>query len=377
MLEGLDDINWAEIQHHDRSASHVPESIRKLAYDSDALRYLFADGQETGGLYESTPYIVPFVIETLAEKTVLYKSSILRELSYVFWGTPVTYRRMEEARIGVRVYDAFVSKLSVLKYLAQSGDTELRIGIIELLGRFTENASELVPELMNIFEHEHDETVQLTLLEAIYRLTVLGIFKERGDFLPWFNKVADNQELQSVRVEVALDLIDLATDRKWIRYTDEILPATIDLLVAELNNSKSKEVASRLAKLDLQAVITLLQSGRLKLLSIHLLVRESLNRVFYPRTGNNRGDYAYDFSQFGLIPIISYSELADHLSTRRFYIPDKTLGTALGPTPQRQLLTAIANLDRFWEIPTNLFSFFYGLPDTREELRAFLLKANG
>lgn len=375
MLEGLDAINWAAINHVDESGVGVPAQIRRLAHDSDALMYLFAQGQESGGLYESTPYIVPFVIEMLAEKTVPYKSSILRELSYVFWGTPVTYRTMTEARIGLKVYDAFVSKLSVLKYLAQSSDTELRIGIIELLGRFTENASELVPELMNIFEQEHDETVQLTLLEAIYRLTVLGIFEERGDFLPWFNKVADNQELQSVRVEVALDLIDLATDRKWIRYTDEILPATIDLLVAELNNSSSKEVASRLAKLDLQVVITLLQSGRLTLLSTHLLARECLNRFFYPRTRHNREAFEYNFSQFGLKPIISYSELADRISTRRFYIPDKTLGTVLRPTPQRQLLTAIANLDRFWEIPTNLFSFFYDLPDTREELRALLAKS--
>ena len=28
--------------------------------------------------------------------------------------------------------------------------------------------------------------------------------------------------------------------------------------------------------------------------------------------------------------------------------------------------------DRLWQKPTNLFSYFLGLPDSRDELRAFL-----
>lgn len=32
-------------------------------------------------------------------------------------------------------------------------------------------------------------------------------------------------------------------------------------------------------------------------------------------------------------------------------------------------LKAIVAADRVWERPTNLFSYFYGLPDSRDELR--------
>ena len=37
--------------------------------------------------------------------------------------------------------------------------------------------------------------------------------------------------------------------------------------------------------------------------------------------------------------------------------------------PVRAVLQAIAATDRVWERPTNLFSHFYGLPDSREALR--------
>lgn len=36
---------------------------------------------------------------------------------------------------------------------------------------------------------------------------------------------------------------------------------------------------------------------------------------------------------------------------------------------QRDILQAIVDCDPFWEISTNLFSFYYGLPDEREALR--------
>jgi len=39
---------------------------------------------------------------------------------------------------------------------------------------------------------------------------------------------------------------------------------------------------------------------------------------------------------------------------------------------QRLALEAIVDCEPFWEIPTNLFSFFYGLPDEREALRKLL-----
>ncbi|HVU09616.1 MAG TPA: hypothetical protein VHD90_00005, partial [Phototrophicaceae bacterium] len=187
--------------------------------------------------------------------------------------------------------------------------------------------------------------------------------------------MAENQGLQSVRVEVALDLVDLATDGRWFGTSDDILPTTIDFLVGELNSSSSPEVATHLAKLDLQTVITLLQSDRLKPLSVHLLARESLNRVFYPRTRDNLGNADYEFAQFGVTPILSYRDVAGRLSTRRFYIPDKMLGTVVKPTRQRQLLTVIVDTDRFWTIPTNMFSFFFDLPDSRDELRALLAKS--
>ncbi len=38
----------------------------------------------------------------------------------------------------------------------------------------------------------------------------------------------------------------------------------------------------------------------------------------------------------------------------------------------KQVLQAIIDTETVWKIPTNLFSFFYGLPDSPKELRALL-----
>lgn len=45
---------------------------------------------------------------------------------------------------------------------------------------------------------------------------------------------------------------------------------------------------------------------------------------------------------------------------------------APGFEPRIRLLKAIVENQKFWEIPTNMFSFFAGLPDSPEELRAIL-----
>jgi hypothetical protein len=47
-------------------------------------------------------------------------------------------------------------------------------------------------------------------------------------------------------------------------------------------------------------------------------------------------------------------------------------GGKLRHRDQREVIEAIVACEPFWEYPTNLLSFFYGLPDEREQLRALL-----
>jgi hypothetical protein len=96
----------------------------------------------------------------------------------------------------------------------------------------------------------------------------------------------------------------------------------------------------------------------------HLIIREMLERVF-ARTGGAGGwyDYAVDLDN-STAHIYTLNEYRSH---RSLYHPGKPLNR-----PQKATLETIVNCDVFWRIPTNLFSFFYGLPDSRDKLRALL-----
>src|SRR5262249_24442619 len=48
--------------------------------------------------------------------------------------------------------------------------------------------------------------------------------------------------------------------------------------------------------------------------------------------------------------------------------------TALDTPQRKNIIQAIIDTDVFWELPTNIFSFFFGLPDSREALQALLDK---
>jgi hypothetical protein len=49
------------------------------------------------------------------------------------------------------------------------------------------------------------------------------------------------------------------------------------------------------------------------------------------------------------------------------YVPNEPL-----TNKQRRVLQAIINCDSFWEIPTNLFSYYYDLPDEQDKFHQII-----
>jgi hypothetical protein len=85
VLQGLDSVPWADLEHAYGSAADVPDLLRKLL-DPDpkvyraALRKLYGNVFHQGTRYPATPHVVPFLIETCASD-VPSRGGLLR-----FWG---------------------------------------------------------------------------------------------------------------------------------------------------------------------------------------------------------------------------------------------------------------------------------------------------
>jgi len=67
-------------------------------------------------------------------------------------------------------------------------------------------------------------------------------------------------------------------------------------------------------------------------------------------------------------PVLNRSEIANgviyaYSTSNRHYTDAESLNSN-----QRLVLRIICDCEPFWELPTNLFSFYYGLPDEREAL---------
>jgi len=90
MLQGLDDVPWADLEHAYGSAADVPDLLRRLL-DPDpktrwaTLRTLYGNVFHQGTRYPATPYVVPFLLEMCADPTVPSRGDLLG-----YWGSLIT-----------------------------------------------------------------------------------------------------------------------------------------------------------------------------------------------------------------------------------------------------------------------------------------------
>jgi hypothetical protein len=70
MLEGLDKIDWKNLEHAYGEAFDVPDLIRSLASKdeekrADALWELYGNIFHQGTRYKATPFAIPFIFELI------------------------------------------------------------------------------------------------------------------------------------------------------------------------------------------------------------------------------------------------------------------------------------------------------------------------
>ncbi len=90
MLQGLDAVPWADLEHAYGSAADVPGLLRKLLdpdpkVRSDVLRTLYGNVFHQGTRYPAASHVIPFLIEMCASPDVPNRGDLLR-----FWGSLIT-----------------------------------------------------------------------------------------------------------------------------------------------------------------------------------------------------------------------------------------------------------------------------------------------
>jgi hypothetical protein len=90
MLQDLDAVPWADLEHAYGSAADVPALLRKLLDPDPKMRTqvlwtLCGNVFHQGTRYPATPYVIPFLIEMCASPAVPNRGDLLR-----FWGNLIT-----------------------------------------------------------------------------------------------------------------------------------------------------------------------------------------------------------------------------------------------------------------------------------------------
>src|SRR5258708_7997969 len=97
MLEGLDQINWHQLEHAYGVADDVPEWLKTLAFqdENDALTQLSLSLCHQGTVYSASACAVPFLIELLTSETMRGKEGLLHLLAGMAQGNAYHYQHLE------------------------------------------------------------------------------------------------------------------------------------------------------------------------------------------------------------------------------------------------------------------------------------------
>ncbi len=156
MLTGLEAIDWAALQDAYGSAAEVPNRLRALQSDNDAVRSgamneLFGSVWHQGSIYSASAQVIPFLVELLGAPEVKDKSSIIALLASIAGG-----------RGYYEVHGAILQKLAKRPIDIDAKLIE-EMQVVETVRRL---ASPLIPRLISHLSHGEPE-VRIAIAQAL------------------------------------------------------------------------------------------------------------------------------------------------------------------------------------------------------------------
>ncbi len=183
-LEGLSDINWAELQHAYGSAKDVPGQLRALASrdrerGEKALHEFYGNIWHQGTTYQATRYAVPFLRQILADELSPVRAEIMELLVSLAFGHSYhdvhqhmgIYEERDEpefqAQIARELNDVEAAhqavRAGVAQYLELWQSDELRVRAIYLASLFGKFNPEVAAARREKLESETDDATRAAL----------------------------------------------------------------------------------------------------------------------------------------------------------------------------------------------------------------------
>jgi hypothetical protein len=375
-----DQIDWTAIGTHIyRQHERIPQSIDDLKHPDPERRerarnFLLGYGQDFGSYYGTTPLIVGFVLDALGDNDTPDKWELMMALRGPFEGMLNDWGTIAMKRIQLAIYDVARARIPHLLTLLTDATADVRQGAARLLGYLTEDRHQLVPILLQHAAREADAAVGCELCRSVKRL-IHGPMSWDSyaslDPLPVFYELIVLHPIPEVRVAAAQAAVELrdAVNAKW-RYPgfwQEVARLLLDAFRIQSRHLRFpdayedvytiKPLLSDLSRLAPAALLPTLASPELSAEQTHLLAMAVMINACL-------SDH--------VIPLYwEEQSLYQGHDDRVFrYSPHRLL---YEQSPRSlDLVQAVLDSPRVWEIPTTMFSVLFGMPDTRDELRVWL-----
>jgi hypothetical protein len=386
MLEGLDRIDWSKLHHAYGPASDVPGQLRALASAEaqtreEALYELFGNIWHQGTVYEASAHTVPFLIELLREPSVEGKVGILNLLECLATGNShldVHARGNHEISRKMRDRTDFDQTLAlelswvrethaavlagIPVYLERLGSEEwdVRLAAAKVLTTCVEHRDIVGTNLLHCFERETDPRVHFGLLLCLGEVGR----REDADFLKAIvgaepdprSRLAAGESpspgfLRWAAAVALARILGRDTPIEAIRILEETFanPEPADEFLQQMpwDHEDAIEAACsvlRLLPAEKAVPILIAASGTVEKRRAQDILWELLNLTF-PE-------------------IDSYTVTSPH---------EPRTPVSLAPL-QREVLETLITRDEAWEPSWGIQGSLkcLGLPDRKEELRAFL-----
>ena len=380
MFSNLDSIDWNRLAYHTypyHNPDEIPRAIRDLLPPDDMVReeargFLLGAQQDFGDIYDTTPQIIPFCLEVLAMDGAPGKAELMHQLSgqgmYIAESGARSVHMMD---LCVQTYAALRNGLDLYLDLLARGDRGERLAACELLQYMSDDPERLIPTLLAQIHQEEDEVVQVSLLYCLKQLfgsLEWPRFPLKKQYAPELRLIVEDHPSQTVQVAAARASVELV-ERFQLR-EEELLSLQVGELLAreflqpgppmhwteDYPSIYQENIVRDLARLpDPAPLLGLLASTGITSEQANLVARGLLCQALIDRAQHNRHWQM----------MTSYEKRKEgNFFLHEYDIPLWKLQTG----SVRLILHAIAAADRLWELPTNLFSYFFGLPDSRQAL---------
>ncbi len=357
MLDQIDKINWAELGY-----PQMALWLHNLASDNPALRTEYINNlfdNHVNDLSVVSPYVIPFLIELLAQDSVEEKVDILTLLMQLASEASVPPIDAKTQLVLSRIEEGTDLYLSFLEKPRERGITFELLGYLR--GRFEQITSKFLPMLG---QEENKAPVLYTFYKLFDSSDVINE-EDRQRYSAFVLRFLSANETDYVRFAAAA-LVS--------RLMKANAPSQVDVILEDAMRHVHNERRAYTSSISWMSN-ALLELGVDRSINILIAILPSLSdshEVFEVLTkllnlGFNNGK------------VVKYSQTVikqDNGVSERVFRTSDEANISFSPeqglsSVQQRILLSIVDHTTLWSIKTNLLQL-HGLPSSREELRKLL-----